>query len=304
MSQDRIRAVYRAYEWPTWLVIIAVYGGWFLLTFHASSMSWWQLMPLGAILICWHMHIQHEILHGHPTKWTFVNSLLGWPPLSLWIPYSIYRESHIRHHAADQLTSPGQDPESFYVDASEWCRYPRWKKRLYIFNQSLLGRFLVGPFLAMGGLLTQEGRMLLQGDFRHLPAWGFHGALVAIIAWYLENVCQLPFWQYILTFALPGTSLALLRSFLEHRPAAEPGHRTAIVEGGFFTRFLFLNNNLHVVHHDHPGLPWYRIPAFYRANREAILMHNGGYFYRSYSEVFRRHFWKAKDIPKYPFARI
>jgi fatty acid desaturase len=52
---------------------------------------------------------------------------------------------------------------------------------------------------------------------------------------------------------------------------------------------LFLYNNLHVVHHDRPGLPWYRIPAFYRAHRAAIVAANGGLVYDGYADVARRY---------------
>ena len=304
MSQDNVRIVYRRLEWPTWLVIAAVYGGWITLTWNAADMAWWQILPLGALLVCWHMHLQHEILHGHPTRWVRVNALIAWPPLSLWIPYPIYRESHIRHHNADHLTGPGEDPETFYVSEDRWHKFSPLRQRLHHFNQSLLGRFLIGPFLAVGGLLGEEISRMAKGDFAHLPAWIIQGVLIAAMVWYLEAVCEFPFWQYCLLFALPGTSLALLRSYLEHRPAPEAGHRTAIVEGGPLTSLLFLNNNYHVVHHDHPGLPWYRIPAFYKANREAILQSNGGYLYSGYGEVFRRHFLRAKDRPLHPFARI
>jgi fatty acid desaturase len=52
---------------------------------------------------------------------------------------------------------------------------------------------------------------------------------------------------------------------------------------------LFLYNNLHAVHHDRPGLPWYRIPAYYRANREAIVTANGGLVYNGYADVIGRY---------------
>src|SRR3546814_20566638 len=65
---------------------------------------------------------------------------------------------------------------------------------------------------------------------------------------------------------------------------------------------LFLNNNLHLVHHDKPGLPWYRIPAFYRQRRDLFLASNGGYHFKGYREVFRRHFLRAKEAPLHPAA--
>ncbi|MFN6978595.1 MAG: fatty acid desaturase, partial [Gemmobacter sp.] len=62
----------------------------------------------------------------------------------------------------------------------------------------------------------------------------------------------------------------------------------------------FLNNNLHVVHHMHPNVPWYRLPALYAANRAHYRRRNDGYVYRSYAEVFRRYALRAKDPVAHP----
>ncbi|MCB2111735.1 MAG: fatty acid desaturase, partial [Rhodobacteraceae bacterium] len=63
---------------------------------------------------------------------------------------------------------------------------------------------------------------------------------------------------------------------------------------------IFLNNNFHVVHHSHPNLPWYALPAKFRAAREQYLARNEGYYYRSYAEIFRYYFWRAKDPVPHP----
>ncbi len=49
-------------------VIIAVYSGWF------ATLVWWKtlgLLPATALLVvftCWYMSVQHELIHGHPTR--------------------------------------------------------------------------------------------------------------------------------------------------------------------------------------------------------------------------------------------
>ena len=63
---------------------------------------------------------------------------------------------------------------------------------------------------------------------------------------------------------------------------------------------LFLNNNLHVVHHMHPRVAWYRLPRLFAENRARYLRRNDGYYYRSYAEVFRKHFLRAKDPVPHP----
>ncbi|MDP6872610.1 MAG: fatty acid desaturase, partial [Alphaproteobacteria bacterium] len=109
------------FEAPTWALIVAVYGGWFAATWYGSQMPGWLLLILGGWFTAWYYSLQHEVIHGHPTPWRWFNDALGYPPLGLFIPYSIYRGDHIRHHNKEFLTIPGADPESYYFDADTWA---------------------------------------------------------------------------------------------------------------------------------------------------------------------------------------
>jgi fatty acid desaturase len=63
---------------------------------------------------------------------------------------------------------------------------------------------------------------------------------------------------------------------------------------------LFLNNNLHVVHHMHPGVSWYKLPGLYAARREHYQRRNEAYVYKNYAEIFRQYLFKAKDPVPHP----
>ena len=62
--------------------------------------------------------------------------------------------------------------------------------------------------------------------------------------------------------------------------------------------FMYLNNNLHMAHHEVPRLAWHRLPAYYRANRTRLLADNCAYLMRGYREIARR--WLL--VPKEPVA--
>jgi fatty acid desaturase len=79
--------------------------------------------------------------------------------------------------------------------------------------------------------------------------------------------------------------------------------RTAIVEAGPFFSLLFLNNNLHRVHHESPGIAWYRLRALYRAERARYLTENGGYLVHGYSEVVRRWLVTPREPVVHPLLR-
>ena len=90
-------------------------------------------------------------------------------------------------------------------------------------------------------------------------------------------------------------------SYHEHRPQAAPEQRTVLNEAAWPWRWLFLNLNYHLVHHELPGLPWYDLPSAYRARREQWLARSGGFLVRGYGQLWREHGVKAIDSPRHPF---
>ncbi|MDE0942003.1 MAG: fatty acid desaturase [Alphaproteobacteria bacterium] len=289
-----------AFEWPTWILIIAVYGGWIGTTVYGAQMPWWLLLIVGGWFTGWYYSLQHEVIHGHPTKLTWLNDLIGYAPFGLFIPYPVYRADHTRHHNKDILTIPGLDPESYYFDAITWAAMPGPLKVIHIINNALIGRLTVGVAITIIRFWYGELRRLQRGDLSHLYAWALHIVLVAAVLYWVNIICGLPIWLYILTFAYPGLALTMMRSYTEHRAAADPEHRTAVVEShglGSLFGLLFLNNNLHVAHHDRPAMPWYQLPSYYRRNREAFLAENDGFLFHGYSDVVRRFLFAPIDAP-------
>lgn len=290
------------WELPTWLVVVAVYGCWFALTYHAAALPWWVLLVAGGWVVCWHGSLQHEAVHGHPTRSHRVNAALAWLPLALWMPYSIYRETHLRHHDCPALTDPVEDTESFYVRSTDWRRMGVIRRAVLSFNNTLLGRLAIGPALTAAALWQAEIRRILLGDGTNAGIWARHAAGVGLVLGWVV-VCDLPIWAYVFLFAYPGLSLTLLRSFAEHQPAADSDRRTALVIGGPLSGLLYLNNNLHAVHHADPARPWYAIPAEYCAKRDTYTSQTGGNVYAGYTTILRRFLFQTRDHPVHPEHR-
>lgn len=287
-------------EWPTLLVAFAVYSGFVLLTLNYHSLPWWLVFALGGFVVSWHGSLQHEAVHGHPTSWRWLNELLVAPSLWLWMPYRVYFKLHLKHHRTSNLTDPLEDPESYYVTHNRWVRMNPLLRALLRFNNSLAGRLLVGPFFAVLGFWSGEFRAWRRGEGLDGTAWLLHilGSTVVLV-WVL-GVCSIPLFEYLLLFVYPGVSLTLMRSFLEHQANPKSQDRTVIIEAEFPFALLYLNNNLHTVHHDRPGTAWYRLPAIYRNQRAEFLSSNGGYFYSGYREVARRFLLKSKEPVIHP----
>ena len=122
--EPKLEQLWQRQHWPTWALMVGVYGAWIALMNYASLLSWWLVSPLCALLLCLHGSIQHELIHGHPSPWKRLNDALGWPPLSMWIPYFQYRDHHRLHHQTSVLTQLGLDPESYYHWPSNWLCVP------------------------------------------------------------------------------------------------------------------------------------------------------------------------------------
>jgi fatty acid desaturase len=285
-------------EWPTLLVAILIYSGWVAATLWHDRLPMWVLAPIGAWMVAWHGSLQHEVIHGHPTSSARLNALIAWLPISLWLPFGSYRREHIAHHATEQITHPIDDPESRYL-ANERGPVATLRRAGARLQSSLLGRLLVGPAFLVAGFMGSEVLRLRREPLIALRDWVPHLTGVVLIVTWL-HYCGFSLVLYVFAFVYPGIALSLLRSFAEHRAADRPGHRVAIVEGGGLLALLFLNNNLHAAHHRAPGVPWFRLPAFYREHRASILTDNGGLLYRGYGEIFRRFWRRPHDVIIHP----
>ncbi|MCA9580200.1 MAG: fatty acid desaturase [Myxococcales bacterium] len=298
MNQRRLRS---KGEWPTWLLAAVIYFLWALVVAFHRELPLPILALLGGLTVAWHLSLQHEATHGHPTRIPWVNTLIVGAPLALYLPFPIYRESHLAHHRTRELSHPLEDSESFYVTEEQWARLGPVARGVLTVCQTLLGRIVLGPIHALVLFFQSEVRLFRIDTPRRVPIWVFHLFAVLLLVVGLEVFAGMPAWKYILCFAYPGLGITLVRSFHEHRPHPAWKGRSAMLEAGPFFRLLFLNNNLHALHHREPDVPWYELPRVYRQRRHELLgdIHDfhlpGGY-----AAMFRRYFVRPKDSPVYP----
>ncbi|SEO93084.1 Fatty acid desaturase [Salinihabitans flavidus] len=289
----------RRVEWPTLLLLILCYALWAVGSTWAAAV-WLPLgMALTVLALALHSSLSHEVLHGHPFRARLMREALVFPAVGLFVPYQRFRDTHLAHHRDATLTDPYDDPESNYLDPAVWARLPGWRRALLWFNNTLAGRLLIGPALGQVAFMAADWRAIRAGDRGVLRGWLWHGAALVPVVWWLAAVASMPVWAYVVS-AYAALSILKIRTFLEHQAHERASGRTVIIEDRGPLAFLFLNNNLHVVHHMHPRTPWYRLPELYRDNRARYLERNGGYSYSSYAEVFRRHFWRTKDAVPHP----
>lgn len=302
MSSRTLGVSGKSIEWPTLALLILCYAVWAI---GATCAAGWFL-PLGMVLVALsaalHSSLCHEALHGHPTRYRWLNEALVFPALTLCIPYIRFRDTHLAHHQDAILTDPYDDPESNYLDAGVWERLSPWQQAVLNLNNRLAGRLLIGPIVSQVAFMAADWRAIRAGDRTVLLGWLWHIPALALVIWWMAALGQMPVWAFVLA-SYAAISILKIRTFLEHQAHLRARGRTVIIEDRGLLAFLFLNNNLHVVHHMHPKLPWYRLPALYFANRDRYLARNDGYMFPSYGAIFRRYLFKAKDPVPHPLWR-
>ena len=289
----------RRFEWPTIATLLFCYALFALGSTWASAI--W--LPLGMVLttgaIVLHSSLSHEMLHGHPFKNRHLNAALVFPALCIAIPYMRFRDTHLAHHVDSQLTDPYDDPESNFLDPEVWHTLGNFQRAALRFNNTLAGRMLIGPLIGQWSFMRSDFALIRAGDKRVLLGWLWHIPAMILPLWWIGAVSHMPIWAYLLCVYV-ALSVLKIRTYLEHRAHEIACGRTVVIEDRGLLAFLFLNNNFHSVHHKHPGTAWYDLPAIYAARKEQFLRMNDGYLYRSYRDVFKNHFFKAKDPVPHP----
>lgn len=297
-TKHRLRDLTLAVDWATLGLFIACIGAWAGGVMFVAAWSGLAGVIVVALALVLHSSLSHEVLHGHPFAAQRASAALVIVSPGLFIPYLRFRDTHLAHHRDARLTDPYDDPESNYLDPRVWSGLPPLVRVVLRGNNTLAGRIVVGPALSWGVFAYRDARAIWAGDGAVRRAWVAHLPGVALVlgcVW----ASAMPVWLYLLA-CYAALSILKIRTFLEHQAHVKLRGRTAIIEDRGPLAFLFLNNNLHAVHHMHPTVPWYRLPALYRANRARYLACNDGYVYRSYGQVFTCFLFRAKDPVPHP----
>lgn len=295
MSKDTSQ---RRIEWLTVALVAAFFTAWLMVVLGHRAIPWpVQLVVLAYLGGLW-MSIGHELLHGHPTPWNWVNTTVGFVPLSLWLPFGRYKTTHVQHHRSD-LTDPFDDPETTYFAPAAWQQAGRWKRRYFLALRTTPVRFTIGVPRAIMRFWWRDAKA--WNNPRILGQWAAHILGVVALCWWLFGVVGVSPWVYLFGFVFGGTACSLLRSFVEHCAVAG-GTRSAVVKAGPVMSLLYLNINLHHTHHALPDVAWYAIPSAHRSMGSDEIAAQGAGLYPSYFHVLRQYFATPFCQPDHPLS--
>lgn len=301
MRSERRRG---AIEWRTLALIVWCYGGWGLAAFAWTTPFWLAGLVALPFLAAFHTSLQHEVIHGHPTPWPWLNEALVALPLAAVFPYRRYKALHLQHHRDEHLTDPYEDPESYFWPEDQVTRMTDFQQLVFALNNTLVGRLTIGPLLTIVGFLRTETARLRAGEAGVRAAWALHAPGLVFLAWLVQGVFGIPLWIYGLFVVYPALSLTAMRAYAEHQAAEQVGARSAVVEAHPFWALLYLNNNLHIVHHASPRTAWYDLPGLYRERRTQYLAANENTLFDGYGDVARRFAFSVKQPVAHPLIPV
>jgi fatty acid desaturase len=286
-------------DWRTVLLAVVIHGGWLAVVLGHGALPWWATVALLGWFGAWHLSLVHELVHGHPFRSRALNELLGGLPLTLWVPYRSFRHFHLAHHDT-VLTHPTADPESYYALPERWAQMDGVRRAIHRANRTAAFRLTVWAVVSTVAFTVADVWRAVRGRPGFRAAWLAHLVGVAVVLHVVVRVGGMPVWEYLLGGVLLARSLNMVRSFAEHLSLADPNARTAQIRAGRAMSLLMLHNNLHVAHHDAPGLAWYEVPAHSRRiGADEIAARGGGLYRGGYTEVFRRFGFRPFDQPVY-----
>ncbi|MGB7287428.1 MAG: fatty acid desaturase [Salaquimonas sp.] len=281
-------------DWRTLLLAMFCHLAFISLLFDWFELPLWLSILCLVPLITLYSSLSHEIIHGHPFRFQWLNDLLVLVPYGLIVPYYRFKDTHLAHHNDVNICDPYEDPESWYQATEIWEQRSSFSQAVFNFNNTLVGRMLLGPLIGMTGLVKCDFKRVLNGDFNIAGKWVLHIGTTIILLLVVRYYGGIPLWGFWLA-AYAGMSLLMVRTFLEHQAHEKVRGRSVIIENSRIFGFLFLNNSFHAVHHVYPSYSWYRLPKLFRENRTRFLAMNDDYSFSNYFEIFRQFSFKAKE---------
>jgi fatty acid desaturase len=278
----------------TLILFVAALGLWAALIFLAlPALAPYHAQALGygglALVLTLHSSLTHEAVHGNICKPRWLNDALMRVNIGLFYPYDRYNTTHRQHHICEALGHPHDDPESFYYAKADWEKSPRPLQAMARFQSTMAGRLALGWLLGLGRLYAGDAGAIWRGDRVLARQWALHVLFTLPIFVVLWAAPALSLGSYMAFAVLPSLMLLSVRSYIEHRVDDEAMGRSVIVESNTFWRLLFLNNNFHAIHHEHPSLPWLDIPNHYKTHKLDWHQKAQGYVFSGYGAVLARY---------------
>jgi len=257
-----------AIAWPTLmlalvlpLTLVAVIALGF-----AGTLPLWVCTPLLAIVSYAHYTLVHESIHGNvvsrPRKLAWINIVVGWiGSLGMGAGWPPLQRTHVLHHS---FTNTERDPD-IIVKGTFGQLLAKW---LIMLPMSLL------PMVVMGYIspdrYKQIGSILSPSEIMQSSA-----VTLFTLALLVASIATGHFVDWLCLWFLPTRlGILLLNIFFQWLPHHPFDHteryRNTRISLWFGGTLVLLQQNLHLMHHLWPSVPFYNYAKLYRALKPVL----------------------------------
>lgn len=240
--------------WPTLGLFAGAMGSWCAGAWAVEVGRWLGggvALTLGAYLAFTAMH---DAAHRAVSRRGWLNEVIGrLSAVTLWGPFAAFRFVHLEHHK--HTNEPAKDPDYWSGRGPRWALPLRWvtQDAHYYVCYLRAGRpraELVEVVLTLAAYAGATAALVVTG----------HAAVA--IAWALASRLALG----VLAFGF---------DYLPHRPHQvtnqEDRYRATTVRPGALWQVLLVNQNLHLLHHLNPAVPFFRYGTLWEEQRALLL---------------------------------
>ncbi len=255
----------RHIAYPTILLTVGallIYLGVAYLAVRGSLAIGWAVFinTIMAYLLFTSMHeAAHANISGTGSSAKWLDELVGWvSSWTLFAPFYLFKIIHFKHHA--HTNDPEKDPD-------------HWLASKHLFSL-LFHAFTVFPIYIISGVrLLQSDKKLVQKIRREL--WISYVVLAILLVILGALIYQFGWFYPIMLWVLPAfiaqPFLAFAFDWLPHHPheSMERYLNTRVINIPGLSAFL-LSQNLHLIHHLYPNIPFYHYKNAYEEIEDTV----------------------------------
>ena len=232
-----------------------------------KTLSLWACTPILGLVSYAHYTLVHEAIHGNvvskPRSLAWVNTMVGWiGALGMGIGWPFLQRTHVLHHSH---TNTERDPD-IVVKGTFAELIMKWVRNL---RTALIPMFLIRYIDP--AVYKRVGSILSPSDIAQVSAVTL-GSLILLVA----SIATSHFVDWLFLWFIPTRIGVLILNiffqWLPHHPfdRTDRYHNTrlSLWPGG---TFLTLQQNLHLMHHLWPSVPFYNYARLYRALRPLLV---------------------------------
>lgn len=255
--------------WPTILLAILLPGSFISLVVAGltGTLPLWICTPILCLVSYAHYTLVHESVHGNIVSkrrdLNWIHTLIGWiGSIGIGGGWPVLQKTHLLHHSH---TNTERDPD-IIVKGSLAQLLLKWVNGLW---KSLI------PFYAMR-YIAPDGYAKLQSIFTRAEILQTSAVTVVALAFLALAAVTGHVVEWVCLWFIPTrVGVLLLNIFFQWMPhypfdRTDRYRNTRIslwMGGTIFT----LGQNLHLIHHLWPSVPFYNYPRLYRALRPVLI---------------------------------